>query len=379
MHEPKIVKPGAENGDGMIVHYQTMKGTDIFGMGVPNIYQGSDWDLGPTWCYLVLSKPVTLIDTGRRGNAQLLEELISHTGSDIDRIERIVITHSHEDHDGNLADILVRISPQLWVHPIYEKMISYSSSVNGKVRNPEFPISCWHCPMPPEFNQNCLAFQEARSQLHADVYIGEKDKHESESWKFYHTPGHSPDSICILLEGEIFFTGDHILPDITPHPSRASYFENCRDAIPPRFATENGLFGLHNYIKSLYKINNLPSAREWAVFPAHRLFFHNRFNLIQDIGGRANDIIEFHIQRCQDILKIINDGIHSASEIAVEYFEPSLLKGIGGKFLGENEILCHLEFMAECGDVVWEDLKSGVVKPEDTNNYEKKLLNYLAD
>ena len=105
MTEPELLNTGKENGEGMIIRYQTRKGTDIFGLGIPNVYSGTDWDSALTWCYLILNECTTLIDTGRHGNAEFLETLVDLTGITIDEIERIIITHSHEDHDGNLADI----------------------------------------------------------------------------------------------------------------------------------------------------------------------------------------------------------------------------------------------------------------------------------
>ncbi len=45
MKTPEIIVSGKPNGEGMVVRYQTMRGTDIFGLGIPNIYLNADWDL----------------------------------------------------------------------------------------------------------------------------------------------------------------------------------------------------------------------------------------------------------------------------------------------------------------------------------------------
>jgi len=41
MIEPQIIKHGSENGDGMVIRYQTQVGTEIFGLGIPNTYSGT--------------------------------------------------------------------------------------------------------------------------------------------------------------------------------------------------------------------------------------------------------------------------------------------------------------------------------------------------
>ena len=76
MDTPEIIVSGKENGEGMLVRYRTARGIDIFGLGMPNIYSNTDWDLGPTWCYLVLGNKTTLIDTGRYGNLRVLESFL---------------------------------------------------------------------------------------------------------------------------------------------------------------------------------------------------------------------------------------------------------------------------------------------------------------
>ena len=99
MKTPEIIVSGKRNGEGMVVRYQTVKGTDIFGLGIPNIHLNSDWDLGPTWCYLIVGHKTSLIDTGRFGNYAVFESILKSIGKVFSDIDRIIITHSHEDHD----------------------------------------------------------------------------------------------------------------------------------------------------------------------------------------------------------------------------------------------------------------------------------------
>jgi glyoxylase-like metal-dependent hydrolase (beta-lactamase superfamily II) len=93
MKMPEIIVSGKSNGEGIVLRYQTVKGTDIFGLGIPNIYLNADWDLGPTWCYLIVGRETSLIDTGRFGNYAVLESMLKSTGKVFSDIDRIILTH----------------------------------------------------------------------------------------------------------------------------------------------------------------------------------------------------------------------------------------------------------------------------------------------
>ena len=130
MKIPDIVVKGKDNGEGMVVHYQTARGTDVFGLGIPNTHANADWDLGPTWCYLILGDKTTLIDAGRSGNFHILEALLNSIGKNVSDIDRVIITHSHDDHDGNLAQVLSKTQAELCAHSIYGQMISYHPEID---------------------------------------------------------------------------------------------------------------------------------------------------------------------------------------------------------------------------------------------------------
>ena len=172
MKTPDVIIWGKDNGEGMAIHYKTTKGTDVFGLAIPtNIYADEEWDLGPTWCYLILGQKTTLIDTGRPGNLELFANLLKSIGKEFSDIDRIIITHSHQDHDGNLAKILSSAQAELWAHSIYRQMISYHPHINDGAKHPELPGSCRLCNMPESFNRNCLPYHKKRSGLSIDFVI----------------------------------------------------------------------------------------------------------------------------------------------------------------------------------------------------------------
>jgi len=361
----------------MVIRYETAKGTNVFGLGMPNIYATADWDLGPTWCYLILGQKTTLIDTGRFGNSEFLKTLLSSLGKGISDIDRIIITHSHDDHDGNVAELLSLTRAELWAHSIYRQMISYHPHIIDGASHPEFPGSCRLCNMPEEFyKRNCLAYHQKRSSLRIDSVIEDDRVVTEDDLRFVFTPGHSPDSICILLEDEVIFTGDTILPDITPHPSLAYTFQVNRRILPEGYRGENTVYGLMVYIKSLEKIATLPSQPIKATFPAHRLFYSGQFNVIDSSSNRAMEIIRFHIDRCSDILRIIDKKPTGVKDIAIQHFVPELLIGMG-ELMAQHEIMAHIEVMKQSGDVCWVGENEDLVQRTGSNNFLDVIGQYL--
>ena len=220
MHKFEIVQHGQPNGEGVILHYRTGKGTEIYCLGVPLHYaSGEDWDLGPSWCYVIPGKKLTLVDTGQFDKYDLLKPMLKQAGFDVKDVRRVIVTHGHEDHDGNLTDIFKASGAELWAHFAYQNMVAYYPGIDDGANRPDFPGSCRTCVMPDEFNINCRRYQSDRSLIKIDNPVKNGATLPDLKVRFILTPGHSPDSICAVLDEEIVFGGDTLLPTITPHPS----------------------------------------------------------------------------------------------------------------------------------------------------------------
>jgi hypothetical protein len=156
---------------------------------------------------------------------------------------------------------------------------------------------------------------------------------------------------------------------------RSVLFWRMKLYLPDSYRSENTVYGLINYIKSLHKLMSL-TPQPMAIFPGHRLFYNGRFNLIHSLLGRAGEIIQFHIDRCSDILRIIDSKPTGLDEIVLQHFPASSLTG-AGKRMARNEVMAHIEVMEKCGDVCWVGENRDRVQWTGSNNFLNVIGAYL--
>ena len=345
----EVIQEGEENGNNMAIRLKLRSGVEIIGLPTENFY-GGEWDLGPTWNYLLLADQPFLVDTGKYGMGRKLLKMMESAGVSGNELEFIVLSHGHEDHDGGLFEIVESTRAKVKAHRIYDRLIRFYPTQAPADVNKDFPASCWHCFMPESFsNQHCLGYHQERNRLKIEQ-IGDGHCKIGKTIHTYHVPGHSPDALAILVGGEALIVGDTVLPQITPFPSREAFFDQVREILKPQYTHAQSIYGLRAYIRSLKKLGQI--GRKFTgllVLPAHRLFHHNHWNEI-NLQARINELIEHHIERCADILKILKQGPKTAREIAAAHFEEPLLKGFG-IMMAESEILSHCELLSASKDV----------------------------
>jgi glyoxylase-like metal-dependent hydrolase (beta-lactamase superfamily II) len=345
----KVIQQGNENGNNMAVTLKLPSGLEIIGLATKNFY-GGEWDYGPSWNYVVRCDTPFLLDTGRFGMGGILLDMMGAAGVASHDLDYIIISHGHEDHDGGLYEIVQSTGVKVAAHPIYDRLIRSYPAKAPSVSKKEFPASCWHCFFPEAFSQeHCLVYQRERSKLRIEE-LKEADTQIGGSFRAYHMPGHSPDALALLVGEEVLFVGDTVLPDITPFPTSEESFYRVNEILGLEYRTAESLYGLRAYIKSLKKLKEIGERLpELLVLPAHRLFHNNQWHEL-NLVERIDELIEHHIQRCADILKILAQGPKKVKEIVMEYFEEPQLEGVG-IYLAENEIRAHLELLGLCGDV----------------------------
>ena len=350
----------------MIIKVSLASGREIVGLATKNVYGGA-WDVGPTWNYLLAGDRLLLIDAGRRGMGKTLLEMIDAAGFSRNDLSSVVLSHGHEDHDGGLSELIRQVSVQAYAHQVYGMLNRVDPSKAPTQDKAEIPAACWHCPMPPWFAQKfCPEYHRDRKDLTV-LPLHDLQETPDKGIRFLHVPGHSPDAIAILVDGEALIVGDTLLPDITPHPTREQVFELTKGMLSAEYREAQQLYGLRAYLRSLAMLRSVVRDHHITVmFPGHRLFHRGVWNLL-DPEKRAEELVAHHIQRCSDILDLLKDGPLCAEEIARNHFEQHLLEGFGIN-MAVNEILSHCELMERTGDVAAAD--NGKFIPVGTQHFE---------
>jgi glyoxylase-like metal-dependent hydrolase (beta-lactamase superfamily II) len=365
----KVVQEGDGNGNDMIVRLRLPSGLEILGLPTKNFY-GGDWDLGPTWNYLVLADRPFLVDTGRTGQGHALLEKLKTAGVSGKDLAFVLLTHGHEDHDGGLSEIVQAAGVRVKAHVLYDRLIrSYPDDAPLGVDR-DFPASCWRCPMPASFSKtHCRTYHQERGRLEIDT-IGDGETSIMNSVVSYHLPGHSPDALAFLLGEEVLLAGDTVLPDISPHPTRLCYFDQVANVLAPEYPLGDSIYGLRAYIRSLKKLEKIGTRMEQLiVLPAHRLFYNHRWNDMV-LNKRVRELLTHHVARCASILKSLKQGPKTARDLAAVIFDAALLKGTG-MVMAENEILSHCELLQASGDVV--SCNGGRFEVTGTSSFESAI------
>ena len=147
-----------------------------------------------------------------------------------------------------------------------------------------------------------------------------------------HTPGHTAGHMCLYEPNrKLFFSGDHILGDITPN-------------IAAWHDTENPL---QEYLQSLDKI--YPMEIE-LLLPGHR-------RVVTDCRGRIRELKAHHQERLQEVTSILKKiGPGSAYEVAAQMKWDINVRSweqfpVAQKWFAIGEAIAHIHYLEGKGKV----------------------------
>jgi glyoxylase-like metal-dependent hydrolase (beta-lactamase superfamily II) len=269
-----------------------------------------------------------LIDTGMRlpDSIQTLEEALATVGIKVEDLDVLIGTHHHPDHFGASLEIQQRSGAQVYLHRLEQEKAARVMTMFGLAqRPPEAQRFFERHGIPPQTN-----FEQFRPSFYSNgAYSPALNPHKyiqdgdvipvgDRRFEVIWTPGHSPGHAVIYLRDiKVMVVGDHLLPRITPHVG--IYPDSTPDP-------------LGDFINSQMKVQKFDVD---LVLPAHGGTYH-------DHRHRANQIIEHHRYREEEMLDLLKHQSMTAWEVARQVFgdeERPFPQWMAATF----ETLAHLE------------------------------------
>lgn len=280
----------------------------------------------PANVYVILDQEPILVDCGPDGPVEPLLEDLRALG--VSEVRHLVITHGHIDHFG-LARRLRERWPSMKIYLHRDDVLK--CTLRDEDRRPlgqelRDIIRSWGVAqevvlsiqdkiievmrLGPPLEPSWITMVDGGVIRVGDVEL-----------QVTHTPGHTEGSIC-LTYGDLLFSGDHLLEDITPNP--ALYLPAYRGKRT----------GLGDYIESLKR-----TTQARRVLPGHGAPY-------EDPAARARQIETAYRERRDAILRLLNGTPRSVSDLTMTLWsnlDPLTF------FLGAREVHGHLEILEREG------------------------------
>ncbi|MSP79318.1 MAG: MBL fold metallo-hydrolase [Dehalococcoidia bacterium] len=347
----ELLRDGDQQGSQALLKFTLTSGRTVFAMGI-----GAGWEnpTGPTWVYVVEDDGWTMVDAGDMQAFPKVEAAVRDVGLSLKDVKRLIVTHGHGDHEGAAFEVVAASGCELWAH-----------EVAGPLRQVEVSdMASTLAGMPSEMRQALTEMRQDQStrrqgprqwQEHSETRKRLVTTHPI--WEgrrcgaitCWQTPGHTPDELTMWLEG-VLFTGDHILPEITPHPSvKTTYTPEVQQLLPAAYRDASQQTGLRVFLRSLARVALLEDTA--TILPAHRLLNRGKLNLVT--ARRATEIIEHHVERMGRITDLVGSSEMALLDLTPKMFRRPL--DSSNFFMGLTETLAHLEFMVDSGDMRFTD------------------------
>ncbi|MBI4328457.1 MAG: MBL fold metallo-hydrolase [Chloroflexi bacterium] len=164
----------------------------------PGVYQIPA--LGAKVAVLFDAEGIVLVDTGWRRSLGLVEAGLKALGSTLAAVRLVVLSHSHPDHMGELANVVAATGAKVAVH---------WKEVETVANRAEALPSPFHNPLLARLTAPLLPlFYGPPVPVAYSLQDGDRLPTAREV-RVIHTPGHTPGNICLFMPSErLLFAGD---------------------------------------------------------------------------------------------------------------------------------------------------------------------------
>jgi glyoxylase-like metal-dependent hydrolase (beta-lactamase superfamily II) len=152
-------------------------------------------------CFVVRGERTILVDTGNPGNAPRVFRAMEGFGLDPREVSLILLTHGHVDHFGSIHEFKARCGAPVAIHT------ADAAALRAGGNPPIVPRSFTAHVLKPFFQNRRIA------PCQPDIML--EDGMSLEPYgvpgTVVTTPGHTPGSVSVLLEGDALLAGDLLL------------------------------------------------------------------------------------------------------------------------------------------------------------------------
>jgi glyoxylase-like metal-dependent hydrolase (beta-lactamase superfamily II) len=236
-----------------------------------------------------------LIDTGwdSQQSWAALTAGLAGIGASVGDVRGVLVTHRHADHLGLAARVREESGAWIAMHPADAALVEASHRQDGAsavADEVEFLISLGadRAEAVADVGDPGAMAPFLRMAM-PDRLLEHGDLADLPGWRLraVHTPGHTPGHLCFDEERTgLFFSGDHVLPRISPNISSGSFGE----ADP-----------LRAFLSSLTAVRSRDPVE---VLPAHEWRFTG-------LADRVDQLVDHHEHRLAELLGAIRANPHS--------------------------------------------------------------------
>lgn len=294
--------------------------------------------IGFTYVYVLSATggPV-LIDTGWNHDDSwtALVEGLARTGHGVDEVQGAVVTHFHPDHSGLTGRLREASDAWIAMHPRDIAVLENLAGQAPEERAASMVAQMTRAGFPAEdvdaFRASPTVF---RSPAIPDRTLGDGEPLDipGVALRAVWTPGHTPGHLCLhLADRDLLFTGDHVLPRITPHVGQF-----------PLDSTKGDPLG--DFLSSQERTGRLPDAERLLCLPSHE----QRFTGLPE---RTRAIIDHHEERLARMADLLRKGPTTLWELTsgLEWRRPWEDMRVSARHMATSETAAHLRTLEERG------------------------------